>query len=1740
MNLCDFVRMRALAVLLLLVEYVFGTTDVRWARAVLYYESALQSRAVDTSATFKILEGQPIGTVVGTIPTKPNFTYRFNENIPEFNLNSTTGIITTSKILDRESFPSDKFDIVVLSSQPTYPIEVRIQVIDINDNSPSFPDASIEVRFSESAIKGTRVILDTATDGDIGENDVATYKIVSGNEDGNFELGVTTNPSGETPYLHLETTGKLDREDKAYYQLNISAEDGGTPKNYGYLLLNITILDVNDNPPIFDHSDYIVSLNESVPIGTFVLTVVASDNDINDNSKITYYLSETESQFAVDPVTGEISTMEPLNCPQNCHQISDCAKSCVFTVFARDHGIPRQDGRTYVTVNLIDANDHDPIINFRYFPKTASFATVDENAQNGSVVAAVSVVDNDEGLNGESVVKIEAGNNEGHFRLVPHSQNGLYLVHVNGVLDREKINKYNLTLTAIDKGSPSRSSIAFLIIHVNDINDHEPVFERSEYSAVLSELAPIGTYVAGITATDEDTGINSNIYYKIESGNENQWFNIDDRTGLVTTKMQLDREIQGRGELKIKASDGGPNTKSAHTYLKFQILDENDEVPQFAQKIVNVTLSESAPPNTEVAIISAVDNDQGTNGSVSYSFHINVEQHYPGIFLLDSSSGRVSTKTKLDREMMPEFVINVIAKDQGAPPLSSTATINLKVLDVNDNSPEFYPAQYFTTIEENLPIGSSVIRVSATDKDEGLNAKIKYSLHEGSNGVFEIDESSGIIKLRGRLSRHQKPQYTLKIAAKDSGNRKALEDATIFIIIESNKVKILEFNNANGYLFNVVEGSERKELSRSQDIGRVEILPKQTTGPVKYSILSGDPEKVFKLNEDTGVLYTSKRVDREERANYKLQVLASSGIDYGKTFVNISVEDINDNSPYFPEKRAVAHVKENWPIGHEVYLSKAEDYDSGDNSKLSYSLTLNPGNYFIISRSTGMIYLNKHVTHGAGTDFNMEVTATDNGNPPLKSRQYVTIVVDDVNDHTPVFQHSSYETSLLESAGVNSRFFALTATDKDTGKNGHITYDITEGNSANNFGIFPDGYLYVKNKLDRDKIDYYALEITASDHGEPRRFSKVSMVIHIIDENDNAPVFKNETFKFYIYENEPPDTYIGKLFATDKDKGRNAEMTYSLSTNQFDFIVNPKSGIVKSLKYFDREALVEKTGSNFISLDAKVTDNGVTRLSDKAEVIIYVTDVNDNAPEFQRTPYITQITEGAPLNTQVIRVFATDADEGLNGDVIYRIVSGNDDERFKIDESTGAVLVKKVLDRESMPEYELIIAAQDAGESSLTTTTSLLITVLDENDNSPEFSQTESQITLSEVTPTGKELIQFQATDTDTGINQEVTFSITGGNVHETFTIDKTSGILKLEKPLDYEQIKVYKLNITASDNGTPKLSSTIFFKVDILDFNDNPPNFSQTDIVRQIKEGIPVNKPIVTVTAEDPDSGSNGIIRYSITEQEPKGKHFGINSDTGVIFTLKPIDREFTNLFRLTVVATDQAVPENNRLSAEKLVTVIVEDVNDNAPHFVSLNAGVVRKDSDRGTVLITLDAKDEDADTNGLVTYDLLEGNQDLFFLDRTSGEIYLNRKISTPPALHTIRVKATDEAVQSQRKSTETRVTFIVVTEENNGPTFLQPNYSGSIYENEPIGSSVITVSASYLNSKVEYYITKIFATDEHGNKVETTRLFSIDKTNGVIQTAEVLDRESGVHVYEIEVYAVVTSGIQPKTANVKVSH
>ncbi|KFM78662.1 Cadherin-related tumor suppressor, partial [Stegodyphus mimosarum] len=686
---------------------------------------------------------------------------------------------------------------------------------------------------------------------------------------------------------------------------------------------------------------------------------------------------------------------------------------------------------------------------------------------------------------------------------------------------------------------------------------------------------------------------------------------------------------------------------------------------------------------------------------------------------------------------------------------------------------------------------------------------------------------------------------------------------------------------------------KNSEPNLGREAGRVSVSRSVRSG-VKYSIINGDPEEWFQIEESLGIISTARSIDREIQSQFSLEIVAYDFLGFTQTTVNITITDLNDYPPTFEHPSGSIEVMEDWPVGHEVYLVKAYDLDMGPNGRIEYSLSAQPHNTFYIDKMAGMIYLNRPVRFEVGSQYEIVVTARDLGVPSLYSKLELTVVIKDVNDRTPVFDHASYETSLLESVPANDRFFLLRATDADSGINKQITYSITVGNDENRFGIFPDGYLYVKRPLDREKRDFYSLTVTAQDNGIQPRSSSVNIVIHIIDENDNNPTFDNKTFQFYIAENEPPDTYVGRLSAEDLDKGRNAELTYTITNTQSDFMINPKTGFIRTLCYFDREQLVEASGHDYLVMDAVVMDGSVTRLRDEAKIIVHITDVNDNAPTFIRVPYHAAISEGSSIGTQVIRIAAVDLDDGINGNIQYSIVNGNPDEVFQIDDITGQITVSKPLDRETNARYILTVMARDMGEDISHNTTALVsVDVLDENDNVPRFDNATTRlINISEDAAVGSRIFTFSATDNDLGVNAEVTFLVASGNFKETFRIDGPSGSLYLARPLDYEDKHNYVLNVSATDGGTPRLSTTIQVVVEVLDVNDNAPRFSSTAVVRQIEESIPPNTPVVTLTAQDRDSGVNGKILFNISHQEPPGNHFAMQAETGVLYTTKSIDR--------------------------------------------------------------------------------------------------------------------------------------------------------------------------------------------------------------------------------------------------------
>ncbi|XP_078719353.1 protocadherin Fat 4 [Lampetra fluviatilis] len=1690
---------------------------------------------------FRVLEEHPPGTYVGTVATRARFTYRFSEPQALFSINASTGVISTAATIDREALPSDVFDLVVLSSQPTYPTEVRVVVGDVNDNAPSFPEPGVmEVAFKEDAAVGRQVLLDTAMDRDVGANGVNhhAYKIVSGNEEGRFRLVVTVNPSGERAFLHLATTGPLDREANPSYALAVQAEDGGSPRRYGRLQVNVTVQDANDNPPAFEKPAYRASVAEDSPVGAALLAVSAADRDAGANGEVTYSIEdEDRSPFRVHPKTGMVSTRQPLD--------FEARRQYTLSLRAADGGNPPLSGRATAVIQLLDVNDNDPAIRFVYLPPAARSASVDESAAPGTVAALVTVTDADSPTaNGELSVSIVGGNERGHFVLHAPGVPGLRVLKVASQLDRERIPMYNLTILASDNGKPvARSATASLVVYVNDVNDHAPRFALSAYVAALSEGAPAGSYVKDVTATDADSGLNAKLRYSIVSGNDLGWFSVDESTGLVTTDGKVDREVASAVVLNISAQDQGAQPKTAYTSLTVTLLDVNDEPPLFTQTKYAATAVENSLPGLFVVSVSAADGDLGENGTVRYNFDPDMPAQYREMFRLDSVTGKVTTLKSLDREELEEYPLVVQAQDRGSPPLVSTTKVTVVVGDLNDNHPVFYPVQYFASILENEPGGTAVTTVTATDPDRGANGTVRYQLTAGDAARFQVNAVTGAVSTRVSLDREERAVYQLQVTALDGGHLRARSPAIVTITVADAQDTPPTFAR-DDYSFVVFENVAPGTL-----VGSVSASTLDLNANVTYLIVSGDQRGSFSIERSGGRIFTANAIDREEQASYQLRVVANSGGVAGEASVSVLVKDLNDNPPRFQQAVEYINVVENWEVGHSVYRASASDPDEGVNGQVSYSLKRNPHDVFHIDGESGHVTLSAAVDASADS-YQVEILAQDMGMPRQHSSVVLTVQVHDVNNHAPVFDRASYEVSIAEDEPVNSRFFSVRATDKDSGKNGEVKYEIGEGNGGEKFGIFPDGQLYVRYELDRETREEYSLTVLAMDAGVEPLSSSVTVNVTVLDVNDNKPLFNSSSYVFHFSEEQEVGSLVGAVQATDADAGSNGGVTYSFEKPQVNFELDSETGRIASLRVFDREALIRQGGAASFSFSMVATDGGRPKpLQDRATVQVFVQDVNDNPPQFAKSVYQASVSESASNLTQLLRVTASDVDEGVNGALRYAINEGNEGGKFTVDASTGQITLLGSLDREETASYTLVVSATDSGTSPLAASCTVAVQVLDENDNPPRFTESLLSVDALESTRVGELLITLTASDEDTGPSGDVRYAIVAGNTHATFAIDRSTGSVFLARRLDFETQRLYRLNVSAEDGGRPPRSSATILVVHVRDFNDNPPAFLPGDVFASIMENIPIGTRVITVTARDPDADVNGELHYSIARQFPPGAHFTIDPESGEICTAAEIDREVTGgLFEVTVKATDKAIPVHTRRSALKNVTVLVTDENDNAPRFVTPTAILV--DGLRaaaGSVVGTLQASDPDEAENAAVRYAVTGGDAAMFAVDPIKGELRLTASLTPSRLVYSLDVAASDRGAVS--KSTAGKFVIIVgggdgsdgggARNSNDAPGFSQPKYRAVVREGEPAGTEVVKVEVKTPTVRgdkqsVEYFVVSARADD--GSPAAS--LFRLDRRTGVIETSTELDRESGHGAFTLEVVAVEAKAASPRTQRAEV--
>ncbi|XP_055724594.1 protocadherin gamma-C5-like isoform X4 [Salvelinus fontinalis] len=594
-----------------------------------------------------------------------------------FSVNLVKGDLVVSDRIDRESLCGQSVSCLlpleVIVENPLKLHRVEVEIKDINDNAPQFQSTERTLKIAESTAPGMRFSLESAQDPDVGDNSLKSYTL---SKNQHFSLKVKDIGDGrKVPELVLENA--LDRENKAAYQLLLTALDGGSPARSGTSQITVVVLDINDNNPVFEKSSYEVSLKENSQQGTSFLTVEAKDLDDGPNGEIEYSFGDHTAQsiktlFDINPKTGEMylnGMLDYENTPS--HRIE---------IIAKDKGMPEMEGQCSVQIDIIDVNDNPPQITL-----TSTPSPVREDAPKGTVVALISAWDPDSEENGKVTLQIPPGY---PFTLEPSFPNHYTLV-TNGVLDRETFPEYNIEITATDSGFSPLSSRKTIPVRILDVNDNPPRFPSNAYTVYLNENNTPGSIICSVSALDIDFGDNAKISYsildsKVQDVSVSSYIYINSDNGSIYSMHSFDYEKLKVFQIQVQAKDHGSPSLSSINKVHVFIMDQNDNAPAVIYpSAVMASVSHQKIPRSAKAghlatKISAVDADSGHNALISYWL---TEATDSSLFSVSLYTGEVRTTRAVSEQDDSSQRLLIEIKDNGEPVQSTTVTVNILLED---------------------------------------------------------------------------------------------------------------------------------------------------------------------------------------------------------------------------------------------------------------------------------------------------------------------------------------------------------------------------------------------------------------------------------------------------------------------------------------------------------------------------------------------------------------------------------------------------------------------------------------------------------------------------------------------------------------------------------------------------------------------------------------------------------------------------------------------------------------------------------------------------------------------------------------------------------------------------------------------------------------------------------------------------------------------------------------------------
>ncbi|KAM9376014.1 LOW QUALITY PROTEIN: uncharacterized protein KZ484_008532 [Pholidichthys leucotaenia] len=1402
-----------------------------------------------------------------------------------FDIDPKTGDFVVKERIDREELCVEKvscvlkFELVLESPLELHRVSLLIQ--DVNDNSPVFPKDTFRLEIRESADKGARYHVNEAHDADIGHNTVKQYSLEKNEY---FILSVQDNNDG-SKNIELILDKELDREKENDLNFVLIAVDGGTPQRSGTSTIHVTVLDANDNAPVFDQAVYKANIPENSAVDTVVVTVTATDADEGVNGEVTYEFSRISEKakkvFSLDSKSGEIKVIGALDFESN--------SKYELRIDAKDGYGLSSDCK--VIIDITDINDNAPVIYLKSLSNPIA-----ENVSPGTEVGIINVQDRDSEKN-----QVRCSIQQGvPFKLLPSIKN-YYSMVTTGQLDRELVSDYNITITATDEGSPPLSSSKTVHLSVADINDNPPVFEEQSYSAYVTENNKPGSTLCSVSARDPDWRQNGTVIYSLLPGEVNgapvsSYLSVNGDTGVIHAVRSFDYEQFRSFKVQVMARDNGSPPLSSNVTVSVFISDVNDNSPQIlypapeGNSFMTELVPKAAHGGSLVSKVITVDADSGQNAWLSY--HL-VKSTDAGLFTIGLHSGEIRTQQDISESDSMKQNLIVTVKDNGQPSLSATCAMYLLISDNLAEVPELKDISY-----------------------EEKNSKLTSYLIIALVSVSTFFLTFIIIILGLRFCCRRKPRLLFDGAV-------AIPSAYLppnYADVDGTGT-LRSTYNYDAYLTTGSRTSDFKFVTSYND----NTLPADQTlrkSPTDFADVFRDSEGSPELVLHMFYWFLSYHSITNCGVAFPFCIVA---------LLSFALHPVNGDVSYsIPEEMKQGSVIGN--IAKDVGLdvsrltNRKARIDDEDNSMQYCRINLNTGDLIVKERIDREGLCEKKASCVLKQELVLE--------NPLELHR-INIRVQDINDHSPRFREDSLKIEIQESAIKGARFLLDEAYDEDIGENSVQTYALQQNEY---FKLKVDtkdaGQKYCElvldKELDREDKKDIVLLLTAFDGGSPRRSGTVNIHVTVLDANDNAPVFSQAVYKASLPENSPLDTLVLTVSATDADEGLYGEVTYSFnhvsgqSSNVFS--LHPKTGEVKVAGAID----YEKSKIYEMQISAK---DGLG-LASYARLIIEITDINDNAPVIYLKSLSNPIAENVSPGTEVGIINVQDRDSEKNRQVRCSIQQGVP---FKLAPSIKnyySLVTTGQLDRELVSDYNITITATDEGSPPLSSSKTVHLSVADINDNPPVFDEQSYSAYVTENNKPGSTLCSVSARDPDWRQNGTVIYSLLPGEVNGApvssyLSVNGDTGVIHAVRSFDYEQFRSFKVQVMARDNGSPPLSSNVTVSVFISDVNDNSPqilypapegNSFMTELVPKAAHGGSLVSKVIAV---DADSGQNAWLSYHIVKSTDPGL-FAIGLYSGEIRTQRDISESDSMKQNLIVAVKDNGQPS---LSATCAMYLLISD---------------------------------------------------------------------------------------------------------------------------------------------------------------------------------------------------------------------